>query len=367
MQVTCNRDELREALHIVQRAISSRTTLPILNNVLLEASEGTLVLTATDLEMTMRASLAAQVSEAGCTTAPVRYLAPMVDSLPLEEASLGADARDQLTLAAGTTNYVINGMSADEFPVVPTVEDAEELALPQGMLKEMIEQVHFAASSDESRAILTGVLLELEEGSIRLVATDTHRLAVREEPHTLELSEAKQAIIPVKALREVNRLLQRNSEDPVKLGFSENQVRFAIDDTLIMCRLLEGSYPNWRRVIPTEFEREVTLNKEELSAAVNRVMIVAREAGGRLRFDIKPERVQVYAHSQDVGEAREELVGKLTGEGLEVAFKGDFLVDAMNALDTEEMVIKLNAPLAPAVITTLSGENYTYVVMPMQA
>ena len=366
MQITCDRDQLCDAIHTVQRAITTRTTLPILHNVLLEASDGTLTITATDLEMTIRSVITANIDEPGRTTTPVKYLSPMVDSLRLDEVSVAADSRDQLSLKAGATSYTINGLSADEFPVVPTVESASEIELPQGLVREMIEHVVFAASTDESRAVLTGVLVEIQPEVLRLVATDTHRLAVRQEPISVEVPEGKSAIIPAKALREVHRLLERDSEEPVTLSFSDNQVKCVMGDTVVMCRLLEGSFPNYEKVIPSDYEREVTVDKEQLGAVVSRVMIVGRQSAGRVLFDIAASGITVSARSQDVGEAREELPAQLTGEPMEIAINGEFLVDAMNAVDAEQLVLRLNAPLSPAVITTERGENYTYVVMPMQ-
>ncbi len=366
MQITCDRDQLREAIHTVQRAITTRTTLPILHNVLLEASDGSLTITATDLELIIRSVVVANIQEAGRTTVPVKYFSPMVDSLPLDEVTLSADSRDQMALKSGATSYTINGLSADEFPVLPTVESISEIALPQGLVREMIEHVVFAASADESRAVLTGVLMEIQPDVLRLVATDTHRLAVRQEPISVQVAEAKSAIIPAKAFREVHRLLEKDSEEPVTMSFSDNQVKCVMGDTVIMCRLLEGSFPNYEKVIPPDYEREVAVDKDLLASVVSRVMIVGRQSAGRVLFDIASDSMTVSARSQDVGEAREELPVQLVGEPMEIAINGEFLVDAMNAIDADQLVFRLNAPLSPAVITTERGENYTYVVMPMQ-
>lgn len=372
MRIACNRKVLHDALQHVGRVVSGRTTLPILSNVLLEGNGDRLRVVAYDMEMGAESWVGVEVGEAGAITVPARLLGDIVASLPEATVEMEAGERSVLELKCGASDYTINGLPAEEYPVLPEVEAEVSFEVSQGVLKEMIQTTIFAASKDETRAILTGVLLTWDGQRVKMVTTDSYRLALKTAPEgevkNISAGEKWAAIIPARALQELNRMLAPEAEDtPVKVQASSQRIMFEAGPYRLLSRLIEGQFPNYERIIPAESERTITVNREALLGAIKRAAIMARAEASKLVFMAEGETLTIRAESGDVGKAHEELAARIEGEGMTIAFNAEYLTDALSVMDSEEVVWHLGGPLSTALVKGSEDPDYLYMVAPMQA
>jgi len=366
VKLSSSKKELNEGLQSVSRAVSGRSTLPILSNVMLEAKEGALRLLATDMELWMESRVAVEVAEEGTITIPAKVVSEVVGSLPEAKISLQAEDSKALTLACGHSQYVIQGMPAEEFPNPPRVGKETTLELPQAAFREVIKSVIFAASVDETRLILTGAQLAWDGQVLRLVATDMHRLAVNSITTGGKPEKELVVIVPSRALSEVMRCLASEGEEKISITVGENQIVFNLGDLVVTSRLIEGQFPNWERVIPTESDKRVTADRAALATALKRAAIVARTEANKVTLRTNNGIMNILAESGEVGRAYEEVEIKLEGEDLEVAFNAEYLLDVMGVIETPAVEMGLTGPLSPGVIRPSGESAYLYVVMPMQ-
>jgi len=371
VKLSCNRRMLHEALQHVTRVVSGRTTLPILSNVLLEAAGDRLRVVAYDMEIGAQSSVPIEVEEEGALTVPARTLGDVVASLPDATVEIRSEDRNLLGLVCGRSEYTINGLPADEYPALPDVPGDVSFELTQEAMRDLIRATIFAASSDETRAILTGVLLTRDENGVKMVATDSYRLAVKTAPLKAEKSgsgeEGWQVIIPARALQELNRMLEpADEETPVKVSAGEQQIRFEVGPYMLVSRLIEGQFPNYERVIPAEVDRKVVVNREDLQGAIKRAAIVARAEASKLVFRTQEGVLTITAESGDVGRAHEELAAKVEGEEIEIAFNAEYLADVLGVIGSDSVVWELTGPLSSGLIKGSDDPDYLYVVMPMQ-
>jgi DNA polymerase-3 subunit beta len=362
LKTTCSRDELVRQLSIVSRAASTRTTVQVLAGILLRSEGGTLNLAATDMELSMRTSLECQVESEGAVVVPGKLLVDLVRLLPGEEVSLEHRAGEGvLEITSGSADYRIHTYNAEDFPRLPDPAGTEMVSIDAEALLETSTKVSRAASRDESRPVLTGILVRFEGEKLVMAATDSYRLAVKETSLASPGPELD-AIVPAKALIELGRVAQETGE--LQLGVQENQVLFASDGVLLTTRRIEGQFPNYRQLLPEAFEHEVTCQREELLDVVRRVAVLAqRNAPLRLRF--ADGELTVSAQTQDVGEGRESLPAAYTGEPLEIGFNPDFLRDGIESADGDDLKLKLISPLRPAVLQG-DGDDFSYLIMPIR-
>jgi DNA polymerase-3 subunit beta len=362
MKIVCSRDELGASLGVVARAVSTRTAVQILSGILLRAEADGLYVAATDMELSVRTSLQAQVEGEGAVVVPGRLLLDIARGLPESEVTIEHREEEGLVrITCGPSNYRLNTYSAADFPRLPETEGAQIHTLERSRLLEAVTRVQRSASRDESRPVLTGILLRFEPGKIVAAATDSYRLSVRETPVEGELPELE-AIIPARALAELARIAAGEGE--LQLGIQENQVLFGIDGVWLATRRIDGQFPNYKQLLPESFEHELTLPRQELLDVVRRVSVLAqRNSPLRLRF--ADGELTVSARTQDVGEASEALPVAYTGEPLEIGFNADFLRDGLESVTGDEFVLKLISPLRPAVMTS-SGDDFTYLIMPIR-
>ena len=362
MKLVCSRDDLGAKLAVVARAVSTRTAVQILSGILLRAEGGELHLAATDMELSVRTSFEAQVEGDGAVVVPGRLLLDIARGLPAGEVAIEHREEEGLVrITCGPSNYRLNTYSAADFPRLPTVEGAELHSVERAGLLDAVTRVQRSASRDESRPVLTGILLRFETGRIVAAATDSYRLSVRETPVTGDLPELE-AIIPARALQELARIAA--GADEVQLGLHENHVIFGADGTWLTTRRIDGQFPNYRQLLPEQFEHELQLPREELLDVVRRVSLMAqRNSPLRLRF--AEGELTVSAITQDVGEARESLPAPFAAEALEIGFNAEFLRDGLESVDSDSIKFKLISPLRPAV---LEGEtdDYLYLIMPIR-
>lgn len=366
MNLTITKDQIIAGLQAVQNVVSTRTTLPILSNVLLRAEEGHLEFTATDLDVTVACKVEAKVTKPGSTTLPVKKLFGIVRELN-GEIEIESDDKNIASIRSGSSFFKIHGLAAEEFPPLPNFKDDKKVTLPQENIRAMIKKTSFAVSTDESRYVLNGIFISLKDGKMTLVATDGRRLALVDEEVDLGEKSTGEFIVPAKAVNELNRLLQATGN--VELKFGENQASFSLKDekgfsVLLITKLIEGNYPNYRQVIPGEAKERIALVREELMQALRRAEIMTSEKANSVRLTFGKNLLTITANSPEVGEARETIAINYKGKELAIAFNPRYLIDPLTALAEDEVFIELIDELSPGVIK-INGP-FLYVVMPMR-
>jgi DNA polymerase III subunit beta len=362
LKATCSRDELTRALGIVSRGVSTRTTVQILAGILLQAAAGKLDLAATDMELSLRTSLDAQVEADGSVVVPGRLLLELARLLPEAEVSIEHKLEEAaVEVRSGSATYRLHTYNPEDFPRLPDAAAADRHEVDRETLLETVARVSRSASRDESRPVLTGVLMRFEPGKLVMAATDSYRLSVKETATEGSVPELE-AIVPARALGELARIAQAG--EGIELGVHENQVVFSTGDALLTTRRIDGQFPNYRQLVPETFDHELMLPREELLDVVRRVAVMAqRNTPLRLRF--AEGELTVSAQTQDVGEARESLPVSFAGEPLEIGFNAEFLRDGVESVSGEQLRMKLISPLRPAV---LQGEDddFLYLIMPIR-
>jgi DNA polymerase-3 subunit beta len=368
MNLTIAKDQLLNGLQAVQNVVSTRTTLPILSNVLMRAEGERLEFTATDLDVTIACGVEAKVTKAGASTVPVKKLFGIARELNGTEIDLEVDDKNVCSLRCGPSFYKINGLSADEFPPLPKFKEDKKVTLPQETVKSMMRKTSFAISTDEARYVLNGIFFSLKDHKMTMVATDGRRLALVDEEVDVAEKSQGEFIIPAKAVNELNRLLQEKGE--VEMKYSENQAAFTLKDekgfsVLIITKLIEGNYPNYRQVIPSETKERVTLPREEFLHALRRAEIMTSEKANSVKLTFGKNNLAITANAPEVGEAKESIAINYKGKEIAVAFNPKYLIDPLNALPSnDEVFIELIDELSPGVLK-INGP-FLYVVMPMR-
>ncbi len=362
LRITVAKDELASKLAVVARGVSSRTTVLVLGGIQLRAEGSRLHLSATDMEVSLRASVDAQVADEGTVVVPGRLLLDIARSLSDGEVSLEHHPDEAVVvLAAGGATYRLHTYSSEDFPRLPEVDLGALHTVDRDALVETVARVGRSASRDESRPVLTGILVRFEPGKIVMAATDSYRLAVKETPVTGTLPDLE-AIIPARALQELARIA--TGADEIQLGMQENHVVFGADGTWLTTRRIDGQFPNYRQLLPEQFEYELPLPREEVLEVVRRVSLMAqRNSPLRLRF--AEGELTVSAITQDVGEARESLPAPFTGDAMEIGFNAEFLRDGLESVDSDTIKFKLISPLRPAVLEG-DADDYVYLIMPIR-
>src|SRR5438067_6048815 len=328
MKVVCARDELVQRLAVVSRALSTRSAVQILSGILLKAENGELRLAATDMEVSLRASLSAQTDGEGSVVVPGRLLVDLARLLPESDVVIEHRAEESVVhVTCGSASYTLHTYNADDFPRLPDVDAVATFSVDREALLETIARVARSASRDESRPVLTGILVRFEAGKLVMAATDSYRLSVKETPLETEGAELE-AIVPARALQELSRVAQ--SGDEIQAGVHENQVVFLADGVILTSRRIDGQFPNYKQLLPETFEHELTLPRTELLDVVRRAAVMAqRNSPLRLRF--AEGELIVSAQTQDVGEARESMPVAYTGEPLEIGFDAGVLGGRLEA------------------------------------
>src|SRR6478672_9314220 len=306
MNLTISKEQLISGLQAVQNVVSTRTTLPILSNVLMRAEGDRLEFTATDLDVTIACSVEAKVKKAGASTVPVKKLFGIVRELTNNEIDLEVDEKNVCSIHSGASFYKINGLSADEFPPLPKFKEDKKVVLPQETVKGMMKKTSFAISTDESRYVLNGIFFSLKDHKMTMVATDGRRLALVDEDAEVGDSSQGEFIVPAKAVNELNRLLLDKGD--IEVRFAENQASFTLKDdkgssVLIITKLIEGNYPNYRQVIPAETKERVALGREEFLHALRRAEIMTSEKSNSVKLNFGKNKLEITANSPEVGEA----------------------------------------------------------------
>jgi DNA polymerase III subunit beta len=362
LKLTCSRDELLRGLGIVSRGVSTRTTVQILSGILLHAGEGKLDLAATDMEVSLRTAVEAKADAGGSVVVPGRLLLELARLLPEAEVTVEHKLEEAaVEIRCGTASYRLHTYNAEDFPRLPETQGIELHEVDRETVLDTVGRVSRSASRDESRPVLTGVLMRFEPGKLVMAATDSYRLSVKET--ALEGSAPElEAIVPARALGELSRIAVEGEK--LSLGVHENQVVFGTADAWLTSRRIDGQFPNYKQLVPETFEHEVALPREELLDVVRRVSVMAqRNSPLRLRF--ADGELTVSAQTQDVGEAHESLPVSFGAEALEIGFNAEFLRDGIDSVAGEQVRLKLISPLRPAVLQG-EGDDFLYLIMPIR-
>jgi DNA polymerase III subunit beta len=364
MKLTCAKDQLAEKLQVAGRGVSTRTTVQILAGILLNTAGGRLSLSATDMEISLRVSLEAQVEDEGSVVVPGRLLVDIVRLLPAGEVTISHRAEEGVVeLVCGAASYRLNTYAAEDFPRLPEIDDASAFTVEKEAFVDTIARVSRSASRDESRPVLTGVLVRFEGDKLVMAATDSYRLSVKETALSESPGREIEAIVPARALGELARIAQGEGES-IRVGVQENQVVFGADDVWLTARRIDGQFPNYKQLLPESFEAEVAMPREEFLDVVRRTSVLAqRKSPLRLRFE--DGELTVSAQTQDVGEAHESLPVSYSGETLEIGFNAEFLRDGLESVNDESVRLKLISPLRPGLIHGES-DDFLYLIMPIR-
>lgn len=362
MKFTISKEEFLGAIQQVQHVVGARTTLAILSNVLLRAKDNVLELTTTDLDVGVSCTVPAEVTEDGATTLPARRLATIIRELPTENVDVVVDSKNTASIRSGPSFFKVLGLSSEEFPALPQFDDAKEFKIDQSILKDCLRKTSYAISTDETRYVLNGILFSFKNSNLTMVATDGRRLAMVEQELEFPQSHETDIIVPTKAVNELARLLRDQGEAIIRV--SNSQVGFDLGDALLVSKLIDGNYPNYRQVIPGEAKERIPLEREPLLRALSRVSLLASDKSNSVKFIFTPGNLEIVASSPDIGEARETLAINYKGTEITIAFNPEFTMAPLRNLSADEVYLHLIDEISPGVVR--SGTGFLYVIMPMR-
>ncbi len=370
MKITISKEELSQGVQTIQSAMSSRTTLPILLNFLMETEDKKVKVVSTDLEMGVKHYIKADIESDGSITIPAKKFADILHSLPdAEEVELTVDAGGKISLKCGRSRFGIVGSPKSEYPVLPDFNKASAFELPAGVIAGMVKKTIFAASSDETRHVLNGVFWSAKKGQLEMVATDGRRLAVCAKK-ALPKDKDFAVIVPTKVLSELLRLcslmdIGEDSTEPMMTAVTDNQITFQLKGTTLLSRLVGGSFPNYEQVIPSKREVIFTAPTKDLLAVTKRASLCAVDRGGSVKYALKKGVLHVTASSQ-ANEFNEDLAVQYDGAEFSVAFNPQFVMDALKHVDSDKVTVAMTSPVNPALFEPVGEGEYKFVVMPMR-
>lgn len=365
MKLICSRDRLMEAISIVQKAVATRSTLPILDGILLEAGNG-VKLTGYDLETGIECHIEADVPEAGSIVVNARMFGDIIRKLPDDIVTIETGHNLSLLIECGSTHFSIKGIRADDYPKIPVVEESQQLSVKQNLLKEMIRQTLFAVSTDESRPILNGCFFNCDGKNLEMVAIDGFRLALRKNEIGDGLPVMK-FIIPGKALNEVGRILQSN-DSAVEIYPSQNHIRFDTGRVKLVSRLIQGEYMNYKGIIPQTAETTMTISPAAMLAAIERasLVITTEERRFPVRLTMTDDETLVVSANTEIGTLREEITVSMTGNRIDIDFNPRYFLDALKAIDEDEISVVFNGSMGPCVLKPADSQEFAYLVLPLR-
>ena len=366
MKFTVSRETFLSQLSVAARGVSTRSAIQTLAGVLITLEDGQAELQATDTDLGIRANLDAEVAEPGAVVVPGRLLLDVARSLPKDSISFQyRQAEQDLEVVSGSASFHLRTLPREDFPKLPSPEADSAMAVPAAAFIETVGRVARSASRDETRPHLTGVLVTASAGDLRMVATDSYRLSVKETKLDAPLEGSLEANVPARTLQELSRIASANGAETIGVTALENQVVFTAGDVVLSSRLVEGRFPNYQQLLPTEYEHELTVERSELLEVVRRISLLAQK-NAPLRLSFSEGTLEVSAQTPDVGEAREALPVPFKGEPLEIGFNAEFFRDGLESAETEELVLKLISPLRPGLIQSGDDGGFIYLVMPIR-
>lgn len=363
MKFVATKEALLDGLQRTQNVVNSRTTTPVLSNVLLETTNtGGILLTTADKDISIRCTISAQIEQPGSTTLPARKLLAIVRELPSSDIMLETDHKNTTTIRCGTSVFKIFGLSHEEFPAFPSIAEGKEFAINQSALKDGLRKTFYAASVDETRHVLNGLLFSFKENKLTLVSTDGRRLALFETDVEIPKSLECDIIVPTKGVTEIQRLLGDTGE--IRIVAGDNLVSFELNGSLLISKRVEGAYPNYRQVIPGEARERITLEREAFLNSIHRVALLSTDKPPSIRLTFSENNIEIAANNPEVGEAEEAIPVIYKGEKFTIAFNPEYLIEPLKNLPDDEVYLDLIDELSPGVLKIKTP--YVYVIMPMR-
>lgn len=364
MKVTCKKENLLYAINTVQKGVSTKTTLPILEGILIKAEAGLLIMTSNDLEIGIECKISAEVEKEGITVVESKILGEIIRKLPNEEVKFQKEDNNIFSIECEGSLYKLSIMNYEDFPNLPEVVPEESVIVNQKTLKEMIKQTIFSISTDENRPIFTGCLLEVDENNINMVSVDGFRLSLRKKEYKSE-NKGFKAIIPGKTLNEIFKIIHL-SEDNIIINIAKNQALFEIEGVKIVSRLMEGEFLNYKSAVPVEKETRVRIKKDTLLSAFERIYILTKdEKKYPVKMRINNNNLNITCNST-VGTAKEDIMVEIEGKDIEIGFNPKYFIEALKVIEEQEINIDFTTGMAPAVIRPIEGEEYTYMILPVR-
>jgi DNA polymerase III subunit beta len=374
MEFICSKSDLYQGVQSVERIVSTRSTLPIIGNILLEASKTHIKISANNLEIGMEVIIKANVEQEGSILVPAKIFSGIVSKLPDTEISIKTMDKGVVKISYKQSNFNINGLSPDEFPTLPKVKEGKSFNIESKVFSEMIDQTVFSVSLSEDKYVLSGVLMEFGKGqmagdssNVRMVSTDGYRLSKRGTKTTSGISFESSVIVPAKALSEVSRMIQSDSGGDVEIVLGGDHISFKHKDVFIVSRLIQGQFPDYKQVIPKASEIKVTMNTKTFLSSIERAAVIAASSANIIRVEVKGGKLLVIASAPDVGNINEVIDAEIKGgEKAQVAFNARLIMDALKVIAEEKIVLELSGPLSPGVLRPVGGDDYTYIIMPIR-
>ncbi len=366
MQFTCAQEHLNRAVTLVGRAVSTRATMPILANILLETRKDAVKLAATDLDHGIQTEIPAKVKKGGAITLPARLFAEIVANLPTAQVQLKVgESGTDVEVQCENITYDLVGLPAADFPLMPEPDAAPVAGVDAGLLRTMVRQTAFAVSTDETRVFLTGLYTVLDGKEVRLVATDGGRLALRTGALAKAATQKVGVIVPAKTMQELTRALG-GAEGEVEIALAENQVLFTMPGARLVSRLIPGPFPNYQQVIPQGHKQRVTVGTERLLAGVRRVAITARDSANVVRLQASGDTLTLASNTPEYGRSEEKIQVTTEGETVATAFNARYLLDCLTVVEADELTLELTGPLSPGALRPAGQADYTYVLAPVR-
>ncbi|KAB3533828.1 DNA polymerase III subunit beta [Alkaliphilus pronyensis] len=364
MHIVCPQKLLLNSISIVQKSVSTKTTLPILRGIYIEATSNQLKIVGTDLEIGIENIIEAEVIEEGATVIDARLFSDIIRKLPDSDISIKLLENNQVNIKCLTADFSIVCHNPEDYPELPQINDFNFYKLPHELFRNMIRQTVFATSQDESRPILTGVLLEIEDSSLNMVALDGYRLALRKGK--VEANTSNKAVIPARTLSELARIIETDNEEPIEICLTDNHALFITGSTKLISRLLEGELINYNQILPKEFKSRVRVKTKALYNSIERASLLAREGKNNLvKFIINDDKMTITSNSE-LGKVYEELAIILEGDDIEIAFNSKYFMDALKVFDDDEVYLDFTTNISPGIIKPVENENYIYLVLPVR-
>ncbi|MBE6034339.1 DNA polymerase III subunit beta [Aminipila sp.] len=364
MRFTCNQQILSKAINTVSKAVTNRTTIPILKGILLKAENNKLTLTASDLDLSIEKIIDAHVSERGETVVLSRLFGEIIRKLPNEDITIELKEENNITIECSSSQFNIVCFPADEFPNIGTIEEKSKLVLNRELFKEMIRKTSFAASLDESKGVIVGVLIELEENYLNMIALDGFRMAVvKEEMKNLE---DKRIIIASKILSEISKIISEVEDEDVGIILDNKKAVVVLEGTRIVLRLLEGEFIKYKDIIPKECKTTVTVNRGDLLESIERASLFAKEGKNNLvKLSIAENNMTITSRSEE-GNVKENVIISIDGEGLDIGFNSKYLIDVLKVIDDENINLELNTSISPCLVKPIEGNEFVYLILPVR-
>lgn len=365
MKFTCSQHQLSDAVTNVQKAVSSKSTMPILKGILIEANQGQVRLVGNDLSIGIESFIDADIEEEGSIVVSSRIFGDIIRKLPGDNIVISVDAQLGVSIVSDTSEFHLIGQHAEEFPSLPHIDQDRTCVVDVDLFRNMIRQTIIAISQDESRPILTGALIETEGGNMVMVAIDGYRLALRKSKIVFEGTD--KAVVPGKTLHELGKILSSiDGEESLRISFAQNHIVFSIDRITIISRLLEGEFIKYGQIMPSEYRTRIRVNTKEFNDGLERASLMAREGkNASIKMSIQ-DRKMIISSNAEIGSVSEEIRLTLEGHELEIGFNPKYLIDALKVIDTEEVTLELTTPVSPCIMKPFEDDFYTYLVLPVR-